>query len=275
MKTTYRTIWVSDVHLLSDESKPRVLVDFLSSLKFDNLYLVGDIMDCWYLRRGWRDWHWDKDCNDLVRKVLKRSKKSKVTYLVGNHDDMLAKLEANDVGGIRLARMAIHLTVDGRLLMVTHGHEFDPLMKKGMLRLSRAADTGYYWVRNIFKAARRIGLPIPARLPSEGRLSVKRLTCDIEKFEERAAKEASDHSMDGIVCGHTHYPNIRQFGATSYYNCGDWTNSCTALAEDEAGRIMLLKYKEKPRLHGGIDGTRTRFLFRDREASRLLRLRPH
>src|SRR3954454_16271637 len=119
----YRTIWVSDTHLGTSGCNAELLLDFLKSTECETLYLVGDIVDGWQLRKGW---YWPPRHNDVVRCVLKKAKHgTRVVYVPGNHDEAFRGYVGLNLGGIELVHEAVHVTADGRRLLILHGDEFD------------------------------------------------------------------------------------------------------------------------------------------------------
>ncbi len=70
---------------------------------------------------------------------------------------------------------------------------------------------------------------------------VKDAVSFIGKFEAAVAKYAEKYSVDAVLCGHIHSASIRRFGNTTYYNAGDWVESCSALVEHADGRIEIVR----------------------------------
>lgn len=241
----YRTVWLSDIHLGTPGCNAELLLDFLRSTDCDTLYLVGDIIDGWRLRKGW---YWPQRHNDVIRCILKQAKNgTRVVYIPGNHDEAFRDYVGLHFGGVELLPEVIHETADGRRLLVLHGDQFDGVVlyarwlaflgdsAYGLLLKSNAAVN---WVR------RRFGLPYWS-LAAHLKKKVKNAVQFICAFEEAVAHAAMDRHVDGVVCGHIHSAEIRQFGEITYYNDGDWVESCTALVEQADGRIEIVDWAER------------------------------
>ncbi|HEX8486865.1 UDP-2,3-diacylglucosamine diphosphatase [Sphingomonas sp.] len=246
-RTRYRTIWISDLHLGTTGSNAAMLLTFLKSHECETLYLVGDIIDGWRLRKGW---YWPQSHNDVIRAVLKMAKHgTRVIYIPGNHDEHFRDYVGLEFGGIELLAEDVHVTADGRRLLVIHGDQFDNVMlyarwlaflgDRAYTMLLRSNGT-VNWVR------RRLGLPYWS-LAAHMKKRVKNAVQFISRYEEVVAHAAAERRVDGVVCGHIHSPEIRRFGDITYYNDGDWVESCTALVEDAAGAMSLIDWAEHMR----------------------------
>ena len=245
-----RTVWISDTHLGTAGCKAEMLHDFLCSVKPDILYLVGDIIDGWRLKRGW---YWPRTHNDVVRRVLKMANKgTRVVYIPGNHDEALRDFTSLAFGGVEVLPEAIHETLDGRRFLVLHGDEFDGVVLYARW-LAFLGDLGYsvllranVWVN---AARRQFGLPYWS-MSAHVKKRVKNAVAFISRFEEAVARAARARGVDGVVCGHIHSAEIRDFEGVTYMNDGDWVESCTALVEHHDGRIEILDWaKRKAALH--------------------------
>ncbi|WP_448587021.1 UDP-2,3-diacylglucosamine diphosphatase [Thermaurantiacus sp.] len=246
-KLRVRTVWISDTHLGTPGCNADLLLDFLRSVRCDTLYLVGDIIDGWRLKRGW---YWPTRHNDVVRRVMKMAKKgTRVVYVPGNHDEVLRDFVGLTFGDIELVAEAVHLTADGRQLLVLHGDEFDGVVLYARW-LAFLGDHAYALLLKLniwFNAARRqLGLPYWS-LSAFLKHRVKRAVEFISRFEEAVAHAAALRGADGVVCGHIHSAEIRQFGRITYYNDGDWVESCTALVEHHDGRMEILDWAARSR----------------------------
>lgn len=246
-KIRFRTIWISDVHLGTSGCNADLLLDFLKSVECQTLYLVGDIIDGWRLKRGW---YWPSRHNDIVRRILKMAKKgTRVVYIPGNHDEAFRPYIGLNLGGIELASDALHETADGRRLLVLHGDEFDGIVLYARW-LAFLGDWAYVTLLKLniaFNAIRRkFNLPYWS-LSAYLKKKVKNAVEYVSRFEEAVAHAALDRGVDGVVCGHIHSAEIRQIGSITYYNDGDWVESCTALVEDAKGEMRLLDWAERQR----------------------------
>ncbi|HEY0913584.1 MAG TPA: UDP-2,3-diacylglucosamine diphosphatase [Solimonas sp.] len=250
-KTHYRTIWISDVHLGTAGCKADHLVDFLKAHTCDTLYLVGDIVDGWKLTGGW---FWPQEHTNVVRKILTKAKRdTQVVYITGNHDEFLRKFVDYrlEIGNMRLANEAIHITADGRRLLVTHGDFFDVITRYHKW-IAMAGDALYentmrfnYW----FNRGRSLLGMRYWSLSAFAKQHVKTAVNVVSTFEESLARECRRRKLDGVVCGHIHHAEARNIDGVDYYNCGDWVESCTALAEDQNGKIHIIHWVQLDHLN--------------------------
>jgi UDP-2,3-diacylglucosamine pyrophosphatase LpxH len=238
----YRAIWISDVHLGTRACKADFLLDFLRYTDSEYLYLVGDIVDGWRLRKSW---YWAQSHNDVIQKILRKARKgTKVVYIPGNHDEWLRDYTGHHLGGVLLLAEAIHVTADGKKLLVIHGDAFDGVVRYARW-LALLGDWAYDLTlrfNNAFNRARRhLGYPywsLSAYLKSR----VKNAVQFVSDYASAIAAEARAHRVDGIVCGHIHQPEIRAMEGVLYCNDGDWVESCSALVEHFDGRLEILHW---------------------------------
>ncbi len=244
-KRKYRTVWISDIHLGTRGCNAAMLVDFLRSVDCKTLYLVGDIVDGWRLRKGW---YWPDEHNEVVRRVLKMAHRgTRVVLIAGNHDEMLRDYAGMSFGGVEIALEAVHTTATGKKLLVIHGDSFDGIVlyARWLAFLGDAA-YGLLLRANIVLNAVRRRLKMPYwSLSAYLKKRVKNAVQYISSYEDAIAHEAISRGMDGVVCGHIHCAEIREFDGITYYNDGDWVESCTALAEDADGVISLIDWTEE------------------------------
>ncbi|WP_173977745.1 UDP-2,3-diacylglucosamine diphosphatase [Magnetospirillum sp. UT-4] len=238
----YRAIWISDVHLGTRGCKAEYLLDFLRHTESDTLYLVGDIVDGWRLRKGW---FWPQAHNDVVQKVLRKARKgTKVLFIPGNHDEFARDYADLKFGDIEVVREAVHQTADGRRLLVIHGDAFDGVVKyaKWLAHLGDTAYTLALWLNHWFnEARRRLDLPYWS-LSAYLKHKVKNAVQYIDNYEHTMAEEARRLGVDGVVCGHIHHAEMRDLNGIVYCNDGDWVESCTALVEHADGRLEVLHW---------------------------------
>jgi len=235
----YRTGWISDVHLGTRGSKTEALLDFLRENEFETLYLVGDLIDIWSLRRGI---YWPQSHNDVLQKLLRKGRKgTEIIYIIGNHDEFLGGFYGN-FASVTLQKNAVHTTADGRRLLVIHGHELDTVVQN-LGWLAHLGDIGYVClmrlngVVNFFR--RRLGLGYWS-LSAYVKAEVKNVVNFIGQFEESVVRYAREYEVDAVLCGHIHTAAIREIDGVTYYNTGDWVESCTALVEHFDGKIELI-----------------------------------
>ena len=238
----YRSVFVSDVHLGTRDAKVEYLLDFLRHVRPQHLYLVGDILDLWKMRTGW---HWTSLDNELVRTVTELARKgTRVTYIPGNHDELLRDFAGTHFNGIDIELRAVHETADGRRFLVLHGDEFDCVVMNSRWLAFVGAEAYEFLLRvnrwfNL--ARRRLGFGYWS-LSACIKHRVKNAVNFIGSFERAVAAEARRHGADGVVCGHIHHARIADFDGVEYANCGDWVESCTALAEDHTGRLSIIHW---------------------------------
>lgn len=236
----YRAIFISDTHLGSRGCRAKELSDFLKHVRCQRLYLVGDIIDMWRLRQRW---HWPAEHNDVARKILKMAKHAtEVLYIPGNHDEHARDYLGLAFGDVQIVPHAEHVTADGRRLYVTHGDQFDMVVKHHRL-LSMLGARAYDWlisVNRLYNAARRmLGLKYWS-LSKYIKGKVKSACTYVAKFEQTLMDEARRKGYDAVVCGHIHKPEIDRSGPIAYYNCGDWIEHCTALVEHDDGTLQII-----------------------------------
>ena len=246
-KRRFRTVWISDIHLGTRGCNAVLLVDFLRSIECETLYLVGDIVDGWRLRKGW---YWPDAHNEVIRRILKMAHRStRVVFVAGNHDEMLRDYAGLTFGGVELVNEAIHQTADGRRLLVQHGDAFDGVVLYARW-LAFLGDQAYALLLrlNILlnRVRRRLHLPYWS-LSSYLKKRVKNAVQYVCRFEEAVAQAALQRGVDGVVCGHIHCAEIRTIGSVTYYNDGDWVESCTALVEDAEGAMRIVDWAAETR----------------------------
>ena len=246
-KRRFRTVWISDIHLGTRGCNATMLVDFLRSVECETLYLVGDIIDGWRLKKGW---YWPDAHNEVVRRVLKMAHRgTRVVFVAGNHDELLRDYAGMSFGGVELVLEAVHETADGRHLLVTHGDSFDAVVLYHRW-LAFLGDKAYSLMMRVnigFNAIRRrLKLPYWS-LSAYLKKRVKNAVSYICSYEEAVAHEAISRGLDGIVCGHIHCAEIREINGITYYNDGDWVESCTALVEDAQGQMSIVDWAAEMR----------------------------
>ncbi len=249
--THYRTIWISDVHLGTRGCKADYLLDFLKHNESDTLYLVGDMIDGWRLKRTW---YWPQQHNDVVQKLLRKARKgTRVVYIPGNHDEFARDYLEHSFGDVVVEQQAVHVTADGKRLLVLHGDAFDGVVKyaKWLAHLGDGAYTFALWLNHWFNIIRRrLGLSYWS-LSAYLKHKVKNAVQYIANFEQTMAEEARKQGVDGVVCGHIHHAEMRDLGGTLYCNDGDWVESCTALVEHMDGRLEIVVWLDATQLTYG------------------------
>jgi UDP-2,3-diacylglucosamine pyrophosphatase LpxH len=239
----FRTIWISDVHLGTRGCKAEFLLDFLKVTESDSLYLVGDIVDGWRLRRSW---YWPQSHNDVVQKLLRKARKgTRVIYVPGNHDEFARHYLDHSFGGIEVMAQAVHTTADGKQLLVLHGDAFDGVVTYARW-LAYLGDWAYGVALSVNHAVslarRRMGLPYWS-LSAYLKHKVKNAVQFMADYQRTIADEARREKVDGVICGHIHHAELSDSHGILYGNSGDWVESCTALVEHFDGRLEILHWR--------------------------------
>lgn len=239
--THYRSVWISDIHLGTRGAQAQALLGFLRNFDCDTLYVVGDLIDLWAMKRGI---FWHQEHSDVIQKILRKGRKgSTVIYIPGNHDERITDF-AGDYANVHIQSRAIHTTGDGRRLLVVHGHELDTVVQN-MGWLAHVGDIGYQLLLRLnapVNFCRRLFGRGHWSLSAYVKSSVKNVVNFIGSFEESMVRFASDEGAQGIICGHIHTAAIRKIKGFDYYNTGDWVESRTALVEDLDGNLKLLQF---------------------------------
>jgi UDP-2,3-diacylglucosamine pyrophosphatase LpxH len=249
----FRSIWISDIHLGTTGCQAERLLEFLRATESKKLYLVGDIIDGWQLKRRW---FWDQTHNNVVQTVLKKAKKgTKVIFVPGNHDEAVRQFIDLDFGGILIRDELVHITKKGKRMLVLHGDRFDGVIAcaKWLAYLGDGMYTVILKLNQILNSWRaRAGLPYWS-LSQYLKLKVKNAVNYISSFEDALAAEARKKGLDGVICGHIHKPEIRDIDGITYCNDGDWVESLSALVEDRTGELRLVTWQEIMQLYNAAE----------------------
>jgi UDP-2,3-diacylglucosamine pyrophosphatase LpxH len=240
--TRYRTIWISDIHLGTRACNAELLLDFLKHTECETLYLVGDIVDGWRLKKSW---YWPQQHNDVVQKLLRKARKgTRVIYLPGNHDEGVRQFVGQSFGDVVIADEWVHETADGRRFLVIHGDQFDVVVKYAKW-LAHVGDKAYEILLNINTllnvVRRRLGFSYWS-LSAYMKQRAKRAVEYVGRFETALTDEARRRGVDGVICGHIHTAEMKDMQGMTYVNDGDWVESCTALVEHGDGALELLRW---------------------------------
>ena len=238
----YRAIFISDLHIGTPGFQADALMDFLKHHPSEMLYLVGDIVDGWQLRRRW---FCPQNHNDVVQKLLRRARKGcRVIYVPGNHDEFARAFVGHAFGGVDVLQEAVHVTATGQRLWVVHGDLFDGVIQCAKW-LAYVGDWLYELTlklnSHLNRWRARMGLEYWS-LSAYLKLKVKKAVNFISDFELAVAHEARRRGFDGVVCGHIHHAEIRDVEGILYCNDGDWVESRTALVEHMDGRLEIVNW---------------------------------
>jgi UDP-2,3-diacylglucosamine pyrophosphatase LpxH len=238
----YRAIFISDVHLGTRGCKADCPLDFLHHVHSDYLYLVGDIVDGWRLRKRW---FWPEAHQAILHRLFARADGgAEVVYLPGNHDEALRRWIGTTFGGVRVLHEVIHRTADGRRLLVIHGDGFDGVCRemKWLARVGSVAyDTSLHLNAWLNRVRGWLGLGYWS-LSGFLKDRVKAACRFIDRYERSLATEARRRGAAGVICGHVHKPEIRTIDGIQYCNDGDWVENCSALVEHWDGRLELVNW---------------------------------
>lgn len=242
----FKSIFLSDIHLGTKFSKTELLLDFFREYESEELYLVGDIIDGWAIKRRF---FWPQSHSDVIQKILRKSRKgTNVYYILGNHDEFIRSFEPLVLGNrLHVINQLEYKAINGKTYLVVHGDFFDSvtLTKKWLAILG---DKGYdlllhvNHILNIIK--KNIGVKSRWSLSKYVKQNVKKSVSFITDFENILSRHAKNNNYNGIICGHIHKAEIRNIDTIEYLNCGDWVESCTALVEHFDGRWEILDFGE-------------------------------
>lgn len=243
-KLHYKAVWLSDIHLGNKDCKAEFLLEFLQNISVETLYLVGDIVDMWQMEKQFR---WPDAHNQVMHKLMQMSNQgTRVVYLPGNHDAPIQKYAGMAFGDIEIERELVHTTADGKRYLVLHGDQFDADVTLGKFQ-AWIGDKGYdlllflnRWY-NRFRAWRNNHY---WSLAGYIKKHIKGANKAIERYREAGCKHAAERGLDGIICGHIHHPESVMVNGVHYINDGDWIENCSALVEDNSGRLSLIHFNE-------------------------------
>ncbi len=240
----FRTLFISDVHLGSKGCQAELLLDFLRYHSAESVYLVGDIVDGWRLKKNW---YWPQKHNDVVQKLLRLARKgADVVYLPGNHDEFLRDYLGTHFGGVKVVDRLVHETADGRRFLVIHGDQFDIVVRHAKW-LASLGDGAYVLAikvnTHLNRMRRMMGLSYWS-LSAWAKMKVKSAVNFVGEFEKALCSEAERTQVDGVICGHIHHATMHQDYGIEYVNTGDWVESCTLVAENHDGTLEIVRWTE-------------------------------
>jgi len=247
--TTVRSIFLSDIHLGTRACQADRLLDFLKAHDADHVFLIGDILDLWAMKR--RGVYWSTAQNTVVQKILKRARQqAQVIFIPGNHDEAAREHVGTSFGNIRVVMDYEHVAADGKRYLLLHGDEFDQVTRyhrwiailgDHAYALLVRLNIGLSWLR------RTLGVPGYWSLAGFAKRKVKSAVSFIFDFEAAVARHGRERGVTGVICGHIHAAAIRDVEGITYINCGDWVDSCTAIVEHLDGRMELIAWASRPR----------------------------
>jgi UDP-2,3-diacylglucosamine pyrophosphatase LpxH len=238
----YRTVFISDIHLGTRMSQADQLLDFMKTFESEKIYLVGDIIDGWAMSKNK---YWPQDHNDVIQKFLRKARKgTEIIYIPGNHDEFMRDYCDFEFGHIVLCKDAVHIGVDSKIYYVTHGDQFDVVVKniKWLAHIGSWAYDFSIMLNVMFNRIRKIFNMEYWSLSAWLKYKVKEAVNFIGDYESSLSAYAKSKKFDGIICGHIHHPSLRYIDDILYLNCGDWVESCTAIVEHYDGKFEIIKW---------------------------------
>ncbi len=241
MNNTYRTIWISDLHLGSTQCQADVLLDFLKHNESEALYLVGDIIDFWSLSKKM---YWPTDHNTVIQKLLRKARRgTRITYIPGNHDENVREYDNYVFGDITVKKTDVHTTADGKKFLIVHGDEYDTIAQchKWIAKIGNDGYDFLLWVNRILRLVRKVlGIQSNFSLAAYVKFKVKNAVQFISDYEESIVSTLKDKHLDGVICGHIHHAEIKNMDNFIYINTGDFVESCSAVVEHNDGALELI-----------------------------------
>jgi UDP-2,3-diacylglucosamine pyrophosphatase LpxH len=252
---TYKSLFISDVHLGTKGCQADKLLEFFKYSRSENLYLVGDIIDVWAMQKTF---YWPQQHNDVIQKILRKARHgTKVFYIIGNHDEVFRKFIPMHFGDINIVNRVIHETQLGKKYLVVHGDAWDGVMKyaKWLSKLGSIAYELLLRLNIVINFFRKLRGKSYWSLAKFLKYKVKNAVKYIGEYERTVSDYAKRKNYDGIICGHIHHAEDQNFDGINYLNCGDWVESCTALAEKYDGTFEIIYW----------DNARKEFVTEDEE----------
>ncbi|MBD1142692.1 UDP-2,3-diacylglucosamine diphosphatase [Pelagibacterales bacterium SAG-MED35] len=252
---TYKSLFISDVHLGTKGCQADKLLEFFKYSRSENLYLVGDIIDVWAMQKTF---YWPQQHNDIIQKILRKARHgTKVFYIIGNHDEVFRKFIPMHFGEINIVNRVIHETPLGKKYLVVHGDAWDGVMKyaKWLSKLGSIAYELLLKLNIVINFFRKLRGKSYWSLAKFLKYKVKNAVKYIGEYERTVSDYAKRKNYDGIICGHIHHAEDQNFDGINYLNCGDWVESCTALAEKYDGTFEIIYW----------DNARKEFVTEDEE----------
>lgn len=244
---TFRSIFISDVHLGTKHCQADLLVDFLESHSSENVYLIGDIIDGWRLKKRW---YWPQAHDDVVSEILRRARLGeKIVYIPGNHDEFVRKFAGQRIENVKVLDRAVHQTADGRRYLVVHGDQYDVVIQNAKW-MAYVGDRFYEFALTTNTWLNRLRGYMGWEYWSLGAFAkrhVKSFVNIIGCFENTVSEDVRRLDLDGVICGHIHHAMSRDMNGIHYVNTGDWVESCTAVAEHHDGTLEVIHWTQPAR----------------------------
>ncbi len=240
---SYRTIWISDLHIGSTQCQADVLLDFLKYNESEKLYLVGDIIDFWALSKKM---FWPTSHNTVIQKILRKARHgTQVIYVPGNHDENVREYDKYVFGDIVVKNADYHTTAAGKRFLVVHGDEYDTIAQyhRWVAKLGSAGYDFLIELNRVIRAVRKLcGVSSHFSLAQFIKYKVKNIVQFISDYEESIVSTLKTEGLDGVICGHIHHAEIKNIDEFLYVNTGDFVESCTAIVEHQDGSLELINW---------------------------------
>jgi UDP-2,3-diacylglucosamine pyrophosphatase LpxH len=238
----FRSLFLSDTHLGAKGCRADRLFDFLTWHDADVIYLVGDIFHSLRPRRS----NWSPVHDAVVQNLMNKAHVGRrIVYIPGNHDEVFRSHYGVYLNGIEVVEQALHTAADGKRYLVMHGDCFDMVVRHAPWLSTIGGHIGDA-LRSCGRLLNRVGRAsgLADWSLSEAVLSgVNRVITRGHRFEQRLTAEAREQGATGVICGHFHSATIHEQFGVIYANCGDWIESCTAIAEEADGRLQVIRWK--------------------------------
>ena len=239
-----RSVFISDVHLGHRGSRANELLAFLAEVEARNIFVIGDLVDFWALGRSVC---WPQAHQDVLRTLVDRARSGvRVVYIPGNHDEAAREFAGMNICGIEIRRQHVHVTANGRRMLLLHGDEFDAAVRFGRWQVALGSFIYSIALRInhvVYLARRALGLR-EWSLTAWLKRQVAGARAYVALFEEAAAGRARRDGCDGVVCGHIHHAAVREIDDVLYCNDGDWVETCSSLIESVNGKLALVYWSE-------------------------------
>lgn len=222
---------ISDIHLGTYGCHAKQLITYLNSIEPKHLILNGDIIDIWQFNKR----YFPKSHLKVIKKIMDLATEgTKVTYITGNHDEMLRKFSDTYIGNISIVNKKV-LELDGKKAWFFHGDVFDVSIQNAKW-LAKLGGYGYDLLILINRLVNwfleRMGKE-KYSLSKKIKNSVKSAVKYVSDFENVVSDLAIENGYDFVICGHIHQPKMlmkeNKHGKTTYLNSGDWVENFTAL----------------------------------------------
>lgn len=222
-------LFLSDIHLGSKGSNADQVLNILKHYQPQTLFLVGDIIDGWLLKRKFR---WPQSHTNVIRKILSYSKNgTRVIYIPGNHDEFMRDYLEHSFGNIEVTNECVWNDT-----YITHGDLYDGVVKLKWLGV--LGSIGYDLAISIDRKLKSWGYK--RSLSKYLKDKVKEAVKFITSFEEEIVRQGIKHNCKNVICGHIHHPEDKMINNVRYLNCGDWIENNSYIIYND-GEYSVIK----------------------------------